>query len=375
MIRKVWALVFYAIMFMAAISVAGARAHEKMIEVDTLVTLQNDLVGVTFSRFGGALIDFHFHDQGLNPFSWKVSQQEMPLNNRAGAPFQGHFICLGRWGAPSPGEQQAGVPHNGEPANRWWQVTDHNAQHEAKLSVEAPLEQFLLQRDIRLSLDQPWFVVTEKLTNQLNSGRLIVIVQHATLGAPFLNESVVVDCNATYGFNQSLILLDPNRYHYCWPMGLIDTLNTTIDLRRSDWKASYVSSHIIEAEYGWATAANPERNLLVGYVWKRSDYPWLHIWHGLRDGHLWAKGIEFGTTGLGDTFSPEDRIRHQFHGVDHIEFLDARASVEKEYLCFLLKIPADFQRVRSIIFSEGQMKIEYSSATQLFSVTFAVGSF
>ncbi|MDZ7402138.1 MAG: hypothetical protein ONB37_18425 [candidate division KSB1 bacterium] len=373
--HKVLVSILFVIMLLVQPSLAGDNCQSKLLQSDTLVMLQNDQVLVTFSLWGGALIDFHFHDQGTNPFTWRLSCEEMPLNNRGGAPFQGHFICLGRWGSPSLGEIRCGIPHNGEPANRWWKLTNRHGQHEVHLSVEAPLEQFILQRSIRLSPDQSWFGVTEKLINQQNSGRLIVLMQHATFGAPFLSESVVIDCNATHGFNQSLILIDPDNYHYRWPMGLADTLGTPMDLRRSDGQIGYVSTHIIEEDYGWATAANPKMNLLVGYVWKRSDYPWLHIWHGLKDGRLWAKGIEFGTTGLGDTFSPEDRLRHQFHGVTHFEFLDAQAAVEKKYLCFLLKIPADFQQVRSVSLSDNFLQVDYSAARQSYTAKLTVESF
>lgn len=342
---------------------------------DTLVSLANQQVVLTFSLHGGALVDFHFRNQRLNPFSWKVAPGEMPPNNRNGAPFQGHFICIGRWGSPSPGEIRCGIPHNGEPANRWWQAPSRENGLQLKMQVEAPLEQLALSRVVTLSGDQPWFVMKETLTNLQKTGRLMVMVQHATFGAPFLDETVIVNSNASLGFNQALVTIDPQKYTYHWPIGLADTLGTPIDLRRSDWPGSYVTTHIIESEYGWATAANPSKNLLIGYIWKTSDYPWLHVWHGIKDGRLWAKGIEFGTTGLGDTFNPEDRIRHTFHGVDHIEYLDAMASVSKTYLCFLIKIPADFQEIKSVRLNEGQLQIDYASPTNFYSATLTVGSF
>ena len=45
----------------------------------------------------------------------------MPANNKAGAPYQGHFACIGRWGEPSAGEIKAGLPNHGEAANILWQ--------------------------------------------------------------------------------------------------------------------------------------------------------------------------------------------------------------------------------------------------------------
>jgi hypothetical protein len=68
---------------------------------------------LSINLFGGALVDFRLSEQSLNPYAWRLSTDEIPPNNRNGAPFQGHFLCLGRWGAPTAGEIRAGVPHNG----------------------------------------------------------------------------------------------------------------------------------------------------------------------------------------------------------------------------------------------------------------------
>src|SRR3546814_11782552 len=70
---------------------------------------------------GGAVRDFHLKNgTSLNPLSFVMEPEDMPLNNRNGAPYQGHFLCLGRWGEPSDGERKAGVPNHGQAANLLW---------------------------------------------------------------------------------------------------------------------------------------------------------------------------------------------------------------------------------------------------------------
>lgn len=51
------------------------------------------------------------------------------------------------------------------------------------------------------------------------------------------------------------------------------------------------------------TATNPDLGLVFGYVWKKSDYPWISLWCCSRpeSGYM-SRGIEFGTTGLHKPF-------------------------------------------------------------------------
>jgi hypothetical protein len=332
---------------------------------DTLIVLRNDSVTLSISRFGGAIVDFHFNNQKLNPLDWKVLPKNMPENNKQGAPFQGHFLCVGRWGSPTEGEKAAGIPHNGEPSNNWWEADLNSNTNFATMQTEAPLEHWKVERSIHFSASEACFEVQETLTNLLPTGRFTAIVQHATLGGAFLDESVLVNSNAGAGFNQALISKSLSEFEYHWALAYSDSLKNTIDLTKSNHPNGYVSTHVIGGEIGWATAANPAKGLLIGYVWKTTDYPWLHIWHGIKDGKLWAKGLEFGTTGLGDTFSPEKRAALTFHGRNNNLFVDAKSSVTKKYVCFLMRIPESFSGVNSIRFDMKQITINYLAGEKL----------
>jgi hypothetical protein len=344
-------------------------SSEALSNQDTLIVLRNDSVTLSISRFGGAIVDFHFTNQKLNPLDWKVLPKDMPENNREGAPFQGHFLCIGRWGSPTEGEKKAGIPHNGEPANQWWVSRQDTIFGPVTMQTEAPLEQWKLERSIQLSANEACFGVQETLTNQLNTGRFTAIVQHATLGGAFLDENVIVNSNAGAGFNQALISRSLSGFEYRWPQAYSDSLKNTIDLTKTNYSNGYVSTHVIDGETGWATAANPGKELLIGYVWKTYDYPWLHTWHGIKDGKLWAKGLEFGTTGLGDTFSPENRAAITFHGRNNNLFVDAKSSVTKKYVCFLMRIPKGFSGVNFISFDKNQITVNYLSGEKLFPET------
>ena len=336
---------------------------------DTLIVLKNDSVTLKVSRFGGAFTQFEFNDQQLNPLDWRIPVSEMPENNKKGAPFQGHFLCLGRWGSPTEGEIKSGIPHNGEPSNNWWKDSITDSQT-IKMKSLAPLEQWEVNRKIKLSPRQALFEVEETFTNLQNTGRFTTIVQHATLGGAFLDENTVVNTNAGWGFNQSLATRSLSAYEYQWPNGFSDTLKTNLNLSLSKTTNGYVTTHVIDDPIGWATASNPSKHLLIGYVWKREDYPWLHIWHGIKNGKPWAKGIEFGTTGIGDTYPPETRATLSFHGWNNNRFVDALGSVTYKYYCFLVRIPSGSGKTVSIKLIDNQIEVVYVTDGRLFTTKF-----
>jgi hypothetical protein len=102
--------------------------------------------------------------------------------------------------------------------------------------------------------------------------------------------------------------------------------------------------------------------LFIGYMWDVLEYPWLHIWHGVRDGKVWAKGLEFATTGLGDNLTPELRATNTFFDRHHNLFIDAQSSVTKSYICFLMKIPDDFVEAAHVEKNELGIRLTYMNA-------------
>ena len=307
--------------------------------------------------WGGALVDFRLDSHAVNPFSWNLSTGEMPMNNRAGAPFQGHFLCLGRWGAPTEGEVRAGIPHNGQPGNGWWQVVERPDSLSMCIRSEASLDGMVAERRMDFDAEHAVVRVTDRVRNTLATGRLFNVVQHATLGVPFLSASTIIDSNAKAGFMQHLSYPAPHAYEYMWPAGVLDTLHSPVDLRRSDTPVGYVTTHLFDDEVGWVTAASPQCGLLMGYVWNTAEYPWLNVWHDVRDGKPCAKGLEFGTTGIGRSYQDLLAVDTRFHGQLSFFFLDAGEVVEKSFLCFQVAIPADYRGVERVEVFDGRIVI------------------
>lgn len=303
-----------------------------------VILLDNGFLELEIERNGGHYTGIRLPGLDLNPLSWALTPAQMPANNRNGAPFKGHFLCLGRWGAPSEGEIAAGIPHNGEQSNTVWSVSSISKGRVA-MSNTAPLDGLAVKRTVQMLEELPAFLVREDFINTFSLGRVSNVVQHVTVGPPFLSKSTLVNSNADKGFNQQYSYPDPHAHAYDWPVAVIDAMeNRTTDARRTDEDINYVSTHLIQEdrEYGWITAYDPESGLLLGYVWRKSDYPWVNIWNHYENGSPAAKGLEFGTTGIGRPYKDLLETDTRFHGVNSWEYIDAGEVIRKSYLGFLI---------------------------------------
>lgn len=315
----------------------------------TIRTLHNETASLSVDLFGGAIKDFHLKALQVNPLSFAFSLAEMPENNRQGAPYQGHFLCLGRWGAPSDGEIRAGLPHHGQAANILWNEIPADHPSTIIMHATAPLEALQVNRALQMDDRQAVYAVEEQVTNTGALGRLYSMVQHPTLGAPFLDHTTIVDCNATTGFDQ-FAGGHPEKAPLHWP---------GTDLRTPQQPYSSVFSFIVDQqhEYGWVTAYAPPFGLLLGYVWKRQDYPWIHLWQDWHAGQIRYRGIEFGTAGIHQPFNKILENGLHVFGERTVDYIDAGAMSSRRYLSFLYRPAAPIQGVQEIAVRDGGGRI------------------
>jgi len=292
------------------------------------LTLDNGTVKMSWNLSGGGLVDFQLKDLPLNPFTWEEK-------STAPAHYRGHFLCLDRWGQPSAAEISAGVPYHGEAPRVEWRQLGKSAA-EAEMTARLPLARLGVKRTVKL--DGTSALVTETVTNEAPLGRVFNMVQHPTIGPPFLDETVVVDSNARRGFMQASPMPNPEFPTVVWPQALKDD-GTAVNLRmlKDDPKPDVVS-YVIDEEFGWVTALNPGKGLTVGYVWKTAEYPWLSIWRDVAAGKPSARGLEFGTTGLHQPF-PALTKKGTIFGRQLMAFIDATEAQVRRYQVFLMKAP------------------------------------
>jgi hypothetical protein len=221
------------------------------------------------------------------------------------------------------------------------------------------MEGLHVNRSIELSRNSPLYMVAEEVHNTNTLGRLYNMVQHPTLGQPFLDHATVVNCNAEAGFDHSFGV-EREMYASSWPIGLCKDM-TAIDLSAPQKEYSSVFSFVVKKtdKMGWVTAYSPTHNLLLGYIWKRTDYPWIILWQDWLGSSIRYRGIEFGTTGIHKSFkqiiSDED---WKVFGENTCEYIDAGEKPCRKYLSFLCDVKPGFKGVNEIYYSNGDVIIE-----------------
>ncbi|CAN5312216.1 hypothetical protein BH23BAC1_BH23BAC1_21970 [soil metagenome] len=311
-------------------------------------TIRNEESSLTIDLFGGAITDFHLHDD-VNPLNFSFLQEQMPANNKGGAPYQGHFLCLGRWGEPSAGESKAGIPNHGQIANIPWEIDDNGINDTIMMQAVSSLEGLRLKRTLRIDGESPVYGVREEVTNINPLGRFYNMVQHPTLAHPFLDNFTIINCNADIGYNY-IFSKNPEQQTSNWPNGVCED-SSILNLSRPEKAYNSVFSFIIKKgdKLGWISAFSPKYKLVIGYLWMRKDYPWINLWQDWAADQIRFRGIEFGTTGIHKPFNQivEDR-NTQLFGEKTLKFIDAGEVVSRSYLSFLYKIESVFEGVENI---------------------------
>ena len=364
-IKKATIIALVSVFFLAACKTLKNEAEP--------VQLSNEALQLSVNPNGGAITNITLASMEINFLNWSLRPEQMPENNQEGAPFQGHFLCYGRWGAPTEGEINAGVPHNGHHNNLEWSWESEN--NHLKMEVYSPLDQARIHRSIILHENFPLFYVKESFEHVSSTGRLSNIVQHVTLGPPFLTDSLRIFSNCTLGFLQELSWPEPQLYEYSWPLGEDNEANQ-FDLSIFQGNRNFVSTHIIEDSIGWVIAVDPVSNSFLGYIWEMEDYPWINFWNYNQDGVPHAYGMEFGTTGIGRSYQDLLSTNTGFHGRQSYYFMDAGEKIQKEYCGFAGRIPEhypQFENIRidsfiTIIFKKPIIKDYFTIEYDLYSI-------
>ncbi len=329
----------------AGMTASASRAAER-----PGITLEGQAARLQIDLAGGAIGGFVRSGTtpaaGLNPLDWGTPKSTDPAPHG-----HGHFLCLDRWGPPSKAEGAHGMPYHGEAASVLWHLDAAPAESRGAwtttLSARLPLAGLAVRRTVQLASKAAFALVREEVTNEGKLGRIYNIVQHPTIAPPFLDEATVVDCNGGRGFAQGGAMPNPEVPSTRWPQA-IDHDGTKADLRHlgADPRPA-VTSFAIDGDIGWVTAASPTRRLLIGYLWRTQDYPWVSLWRDTRDGHPTARGLEFGSTGLHQPF-PVLTKKGRIFDRPLFDHLDSGETTTRSYALFLVDLPADYRGVERL---------------------------
>jgi hypothetical protein len=240
----------------------------------------------------------------------------------------GHNLCLDLFGPVTPEEAQAGMTVHGEGSV----VPYHFREEGGELISTAilPSSQLRLERRIRLG---NVVAISETVENLSAWDRPIAWTQHATLGPPFLERGLTQfrapgTRSRAFGTGED----------FDWPrFGTRD-----LQLYTSAAESGGFTTHLMDPhrEQAYFIAYSPKSRLEFGYVWKRSDFPWLGIWeenHSRKqppwNGNTMTRGMEFGASPM-----PETRRqmieRGSLFGVPAYRWLPAKGRAEARYCAF-----------------------------------------
>ncbi len=318
------------------------------------VTLDNGIARMDLKLNGGTITEFSLNAVDVNPMHE-----------------YGHFLCFDRWGPSSPEDQALGIPFHGEASKVTWTLQQgpimKQGYYFTEMSCYLPIVKLGMDRKIYLNNNSSVFKVVEEISNHNDAPRVFNVVQHATLGAPFLDETTIVDTKVVSGFSQAGTLPPSPGELFTWPDAVVDGDPTDLRYIASDhtWNAAVVSFTLDEnEEYGWVTAINPSLNLMVGYLWQTAEYPWLNLWFNFRNDKPYARGLEFGSTGLHQPW-PTVLEMDSILGKKLYDELDVDEKITKSYYAFLSEIPSDYKGVESVTIVGDQIKVEEYGADSL----------
>ena len=319
--------------------------------------IRNNAAEAVFDLGGGSLVTFRMKG-GLNPLAW-LGDGDKNVTLRPMA----HFLCLDRWGQPSPGELAAGVPYHGEATRVAWKV-ESSQTAETVMAASLPVAGLDVRRRARLIGTDAVLKVEETVTNRNKMGKIYNMVQHPTIGPPFLDEQTLVDSNARRGFMQSSPMPTPEAPSVFWPQALREGKDVNMRVLTNDPLPNVVS-YVIDEPIGWTTASSPTHNLVLGYIWRTSEYPWFNAWRHVDAAKKpLARGLEFGTTGLHQPFGVLLE-KGTIFGRKLFTYLDAGEATTRSYIAFLAVTPAGWQGVHNVSYKDGVISVEERGTRKL----------
>ena len=388
MLNPVRKLKFAAIFFAFATCWSRESIQSESFEGYPAIVVLTPKLQLTVMKKGSTLASVTLTDdpEKLSPL-WNPMRMARELGRPAvydgGA---GLFVCVDGFGAPSAEEKAAGLPFHGEAHTEMFAV--HSGREGSStvvtLSAELPITRETFTRTFRVIDNENVVHVESDLESLLGFDRPINWAEHATIGSPFLEPGVtVVDVSGSRSHTRPYTSVDDGDVQrrlksdqdFQWP--LAPGLNgTTIDLRQTPINPHFLDHAATltdpDRELEWVTAINPKKRLIIGYIFRRADYPWVQYWGFYPPTHKMARGMEFST-------QPFDLPRREvvttgtMFDTPLYRWLPAKSSIKTHFLLFYAHVPDGFKKVDDIKIENRQIVIIDRSLKEPLTLTSAEG--
>jgi hypothetical protein len=372
-------LQFVTLLFCLAVGRGQGVVHDGSFEGNPAVVLANSKLELTITTKGSTLARLTLVDDPdkLSPL-WNPLRMARELGRTqkfdGGA---GLFVCVDGFGPPSPEERAAGLPGHGEAHTETFAVSSDRQSSATAVTLTAtlPLVEEKFTRTFRLLDGENVVLVESELENLLAFDRPVNWAEHATIGSPFLEPGVtVVDLSGTrsqtrpYPSTKSGEVdrrLAPGK-DFTWPLAPgLD--GKPVNLRETPLHPHFLDHATTlldpQRDLEWVTAINPKTKLMIGYVLRRIDYPWLQYWGYYPATEKMARGMEFGTQPY-DVSRREAITTGTMFDTPTYRWLPAKAKIQTRFLIFYTRIPEGFTKVDDIKIDNGEVVISDHRASK-----------
>ena len=353
-----------AVLPVAAAIVNGTGIVQEPFDRGTLdgrpvVTLANDRLSLSLRAVGGAMVRLVMKDDSseLNPFDGL-----------------GHFVCVDGFGPVSKEEEAAGLPGHGEAHRVPWEVVSSAKENGEPNRRSSPRHCRSCRRAFAArcaSIDGESVVyIDSELESLLAFDRPINWGEHATISGAFLEQGkTVTDMSATRAMTRSYVseAVDPPDNHnladfkeFKWPMA------PTVSGAPVDMRVSPVISPVMDQttslmdpsrRLAYVTALQPDRQALLGYVFRREEYPWIQIWDSYPGGGRRAyRGMEFAVQPFDLPRRDVIQTNSMFETPTY-RWLPAKSKITSSFIMFYTRTPEGFAQVDDVVLENGTITI------------------
>ena len=336
--------------------------------------LSNGRVEATILTVGASLVGIVLADDAarMNPL-WDPQRIAAGRPHPFGkTPGFGHFVCVDGFGPASAEEQRAGLPMHGEAHRETYEVRERTTGT-LTLTTKLPLVQEAFTRTYRLVDGENVVYVESELENLMAFDRPVHWAEHATIGAPYLERgTTVVDMPAVRAKTRAWEPGDdlPHRLasfqDFEWPLAPgVD--GGPIDLRAAGPHPSGDHTTCLmdpARPLAFVTFLHPVRRLLLGYLFRREEFPWVQNWEYYPADDQLARGLEFSTMPFDVPRREAVRMNAMFDTPTY-RWLPARSTITTRFLLFWTRAPEGFTKIDDVQLAGGVITVRDASGATL----------
>ncbi len=345
-----------------------------------VLLLANDKLEVAVVKQGGSMLRIRIQGDpdGLSPFGNPEMVPQVPDGRKLQGTMVGHFVCVDGFGSPSAEERKAGLQMHGEAYLQPWTLAASDKQGATttvKFTASLPLLQETFTRALQMVDGESVIYVDSELESQTAFDRTANWGEHPFLFPPFLEaEKTVVDMSGTrartrtYPGGRGAGRGGPafaQGKDFTWPMAPAAD-GTPMDVRAAPAKTA-LTGHTTtlmdpSRRLAWVTVLNTARHYLLGYLFRREEYPWVQNYMQYPADSLWlGRGVEFAT-------QPFDLPRRDMVELNRMfdtpvyRWLPAKSKIATRFLLFYVRSPEGMTRVDDVRLENGKLTVEDRAA-------------